>query len=273
MVERNRGTCRRQRPTRAARPCGRPQRRPLETLLPCTSEFAGPRAGELRGTRQRDAYSASTSTTTTPSLSTLPSAIRQWVDPWNLGPLLVRELLVCHVSADFTTATPGARRPDGQLRRPRSSHQRSQMNIENRQVSLSFFTTRSPGSRTQTAPTRHQTASKRACPWYLAGTWTNTDRQPALRRRKLLRSSHRRPRVTRTHLADDSAVPSARHEPGIPRLHERRRGAGLDRRMDRSGRRDCFRRRSSLGTAGLRIGMTSPRSRASESYGAIVGTR
>jgi hypothetical protein len=54
-----------------------------------------------------DCY-ANTSTTTTRSESIRRSAIRQSVDPWNLGLLLVRKLSVCRESVVFT-ADMGAR--------------------------------------------------------------------------------------------------------------------------------------------------------------------
>jgi hypothetical protein len=56
------------------------------------------------------------------------------VAPWNLGPLLVRELSVCRESVAFTTDIPGAKPLDQRLPRLRSAHQTSRMNLENRQT-------------------------------------------------------------------------------------------------------------------------------------------
>jgi hypothetical protein len=61
------------------------------------------------------------------------------VDPWNSGPRLVRELSVFRASEVSTTVTPGAKPLDGQRRRPRSSHQRSRMNFENRQCARNLL--------------------------------------------------------------------------------------------------------------------------------------
>ena len=73
------------------------------------------------------------------------------VAPWNLGPLLVRELSVCRESVAFTTDMSGAKPLDQRLPRLRSAHQTSRMNFENRQASWSGLVAASPENLSRTS--------------------------------------------------------------------------------------------------------------------------